>query len=180
LVVTSADKLLRNPIAGSPGCCARAASGHWRHLFSRRLCRPTCRAHRARGGWNHSRRCPRDIRPPEPLHCPVDICPVDIFAQRQHVWIARPTLKAIDQEQSLATVHHAIAGSPAARSPPLPMSHYPFDWGRRPHRNLPERRPRTETSVQGPVSGSLTPCHMSIADFCSHCSLDKTPGISIT
>jgi hypothetical protein len=31
---------------------------------------------------------------------------VDIFAQRQHVWIARPTLKAIDQEQSLATVHH--------------------------------------------------------------------------
>jgi hypothetical protein len=38
------------------------------------------------------------------LHCPVDICPVDIFAQRQHVWIARPTLKAIDQEQSLATV----------------------------------------------------------------------------
>ncbi len=53
----------------------------------------------------------RDTRPPEPLHCPVDICPVDIFAQRQHVWIARPTLKAIDQEQSLATVHHAIAGS---------------------------------------------------------------------
>jgi hypothetical protein len=69
---------------------------------------------------------------------------VDIFAQRQHVWIARPTLKAIDQEQSLATVHHAIAGSPAARSPPLPMSHYPFDWGVVPHRNLPERRPRTD------------------------------------
>ena len=33
---------------------------------------------------------------------------MDIFAQRQHVWIARPTLKVIDQEQSLATVHHAI------------------------------------------------------------------------
>jgi hypothetical protein len=47
------------------------------------------------------------------------ICPVDIFAQRQHVWIARPTLKAVDQEQSLATVHHVIAGSPAARSPPM-------------------------------------------------------------
>jgi hypothetical protein len=47
----------------------------------------------------------------------VDIRPVDILAQRQDVWIARPTLKAIDQEQSLATVHHAIAGSPAARSP---------------------------------------------------------------
>ena len=60
---------------------------------------------------NHSRRCPRDIRPPEPLHCPVDIRPVDILAQRQDFWIARPTLKAIDQEQSLATVHHAIAGS---------------------------------------------------------------------
>jgi hypothetical protein len=90
-------------------------------FFPRRLCRPTCRAHRARGGWNHSRRCPV-TRPPECRDCPVDICPVDIFAQRQHVWIARPTLKAIDQEQSLATVHHAIAGSPAARSPPLPMS----------------------------------------------------------
>ena len=88
-------------------------------FFPRRLCRPTCRAHRAGGRWHHSRLCPRDIRPPEPLHCPVDICPVDIFAQRQHVWIARPTLKAIDQEQSLATVHHAIAGSPAARSPPM-------------------------------------------------------------
>jgi hypothetical protein len=47
---------------------------------------------------------------------------VDIFAQRQHVWIARPALEAIDQEQSLATVHHAIAGSPAARSPPLPIA----------------------------------------------------------
>jgi hypothetical protein len=80
-------------------------------FLPRRLCGPTCRAHRARGGWKHSRRCPRDTRPPEPLHCPVDIRPVDIFAQRQHVWIARPTLKAIDQEQSLATVHHAIAGS---------------------------------------------------------------------
>jgi hypothetical protein len=73
-----------------------------------------------------------DYPNPEPLDCPGDSCPVDILAQRQHVWIARPTLKAIDQEQSLATVHHAIAGSPAARSPPLPMSHYPFDWGRRP------------------------------------------------
>jgi len=51
--------------------------------------------------------------------CPVDIRPVDILAQRQDFWIARPTLKAIDQEQSLATVHHAIAGSPAARSPPM-------------------------------------------------------------
>ena len=35
--------------------------------------------------------------------------PVDILAQRQHVRVARPTLKAIDQEQSLATVHHARA-----------------------------------------------------------------------
>ena len=70
-------------------------------FFPRRLCRPTCRAHRAGGRWHHSRRCPRDIiRSPEPLHCPADICPVDIFAQRQHVWIARPTLEAIDQEQS--------------------------------------------------------------------------------
>jgi hypothetical protein len=34
----------------------------------------------------------------------------------------RPTLKAIDQEQSLAAVHHAIGGSPAARSPPLPIA----------------------------------------------------------
>jgi hypothetical protein len=80
-------------------------------FFPRRLCRPTCRAHRAGGRWHHSRLCPRDIRPPECRDCPVDICPVDIFAQRQDFWIARPTLKAIDQEQSLATVHHAIAGS---------------------------------------------------------------------
>jgi hypothetical protein len=29
------------------------------------------------------------------------------------------TLKAFDQEQSLATVHHAIEGSPAALSPPV-------------------------------------------------------------
>jgi hypothetical protein len=28
LVVTGADKLLRNPITGIPVCCARAASGH--------------------------------------------------------------------------------------------------------------------------------------------------------
>ena len=49
----------------------------------------------------------------------MDIRPVDILAQRQDFWIARPTLKAIDQEQSLATVHHAIAGSSAARSPPI-------------------------------------------------------------
>ena len=34
-------------------------------FFPRRLCRPTCRAHRAGGGWHHSRLCPRDIRPPE-------------------------------------------------------------------------------------------------------------------
>ena len=88
-------------------------------FFPRRLCRPTCRAHRAGGGWHHSRLCPRDIRPPECRDCPVDIRPVDILAQRQDFWIARPTLKAIDQEQSLATVHHAIAGSPAARSPPM-------------------------------------------------------------
>ena len=59
----------------------------------------------------------RDIWPPECRDCPVDIRPVDILAQRQDFWIARPTLKAIDQEQSLATVHHAIAGSPTARSP---------------------------------------------------------------
>src|SRR6266540_595734 len=32
--------------------------------------------------------------------------PVDIFAQRQHVRVARSTLKAIDQEQSIAAVHH--------------------------------------------------------------------------
>ena len=38
----------------------------------------------------------------------MDIRPVDILAQRQHVRVARPTLKAFDQEQSLATVHHAI------------------------------------------------------------------------
>jgi hypothetical protein len=31
---------------------------------------------------------------------------MDIFAQRQDFWIARPTLEVIDQEQSLATVHH--------------------------------------------------------------------------
>jgi hypothetical protein len=28
LVVTGADKLLRNPITGIAGCCGRAASGH--------------------------------------------------------------------------------------------------------------------------------------------------------
>ena len=28
LLVTGADRLLRNPITGIPGCCARAASGH--------------------------------------------------------------------------------------------------------------------------------------------------------
>ena len=39
-------------------------------------------------------------------------------------------LKAHDLIASPAFV--AIAGSPAARSPPLPMSQYPFDWGRRP------------------------------------------------
>jgi acetone carboxylase gamma subunit len=39
------------------------------------------------------------IRPAECPDCPpVDICPVDILAQRQHVWIARPTLEAFDQE----------------------------------------------------------------------------------
>ena len=109
-------------------------------FFPRRLCRPTCRAHRARGGWNHSRRCPV-TRPPKSRDCPVDIRPVDIFAQRQHVWIARPTLKAIDQEQSLATVHHAIAGSPAARSP----------RGRRPPPQFARTPPSHRTSVQGPV-----------------------------
>jgi hypothetical protein len=30
--------------------------------------------------------------------------PVDIFAQRQHVRVARPTPKAFDQEQSIAAV----------------------------------------------------------------------------
>ena len=39
----------------------------------------------------------------------MDIRPVEILAQRQHVRVARPTLKAFDQEQSLATVHHLIA-----------------------------------------------------------------------
>jgi hypothetical protein len=97
-------------------------------FFPRRLCRPTCCAHGARGGWNHSRRCPRDIRPPEPLHCPVDTCPVDIFAQRQHVWIARPTLKAIDQEQSLAAVHHcSLSGSYLRVCPPL-RPYFPLSW----------------------------------------------------
>jgi hypothetical protein len=42
------------------------------------------------------------IRPAECPDCP----PVDILAQRQHVWIARPTLEAFDQEQSIAPVHH--------------------------------------------------------------------------
>ena len=37
-----------------------------------------------------------------------------MLAQRQHVQVARPTLKAFDQEQSLATVHHAIAGDGTA------------------------------------------------------------------
>jgi hypothetical protein len=36
----------------------------------------------------------------------VDISPTDILAQRQDFWVARPTLKAIDQEQSFVAVHH--------------------------------------------------------------------------
>ena len=87
-------------------------------FFPRRLCRPTCRAHRAGRRRKHYRRCPV-TRPPKSRDCPVDIRPVHILAQRQDFWIARPTLKAIDQEQNLATVHLAIAGSPAARSPPM-------------------------------------------------------------
>jgi hypothetical protein len=93
-------------------------------FFPRRLCRPTCRAHRARGGWNHSRLCPRDIRPPKPWVCPVDISPMDILAQRQDFWVARPTLKALNQKQSLAAVHHCSLWA-RARAPPLPMSHCP-------------------------------------------------------
>jgi hypothetical protein len=89
------------------GPVARASLGaHGAIFFSSPSLPPYVPRTPARGGWNHNRRCPRDIRPPELLHCPVDICPVDIFAQRQHVWIARPTLKAIDQEQSIVAVHH--------------------------------------------------------------------------
>jgi hypothetical protein len=36
----------------------------------------------------------------------VDIRPVYILAQHQNIRVARPSLKAIDQEQSLATFHH--------------------------------------------------------------------------
>jgi hypothetical protein len=75
-------------------------------FLPRRLCGPTGRADRARGGSNHSRRRPRDIRPSECWDCPVDISPTDILAQRQDFWVARPTLKAVDQEQSIAAVHH--------------------------------------------------------------------------
>src|SRR5262249_61407685 len=53
-----------------------------------------------------NRLCPRDIRPPECWDCPVDISPMDILAQRQDFWIAHPTLKALNQKQSLAAVHH--------------------------------------------------------------------------
>ena len=35
----------------------------------------------------------RDIRPPECRDCPVDIRPVDILPQRQHIRVARPTLR---------------------------------------------------------------------------------------
>jgi hypothetical protein len=72
------------------------------------------------GQGNHSQRC-AVARPAECRDYPVDICPVDIFAQRQHVWIAHPTPKALNQKESRAAVHHA-AGSPAARSPPLAQS----------------------------------------------------------
>lgn len=62
--------------------------------------------------------------------CPVDIRPVDILAQRQDFWIARPTLKAIDQEQSLATVHHAqkhqCKGRSGLSGSLTPWSHLPY------------------------------------------------------
>src|SRR4029453_14083995 len=116
------------PGAGGPDDWESVSAPMAPSFFPRRVCRPTCRAHRARGGWNHSRRCPRDTRPPEPLHCPVDICPVDIFEQRQHVWIARPTLKAIDKEQSLAAVHHcSLSGSYLRVCPPL-RPYFPLSW----------------------------------------------------
>jgi hypothetical protein len=37
---------------------------------------------------------------------------MDILAQRQDFWVARPTLKALNQKQSLAAIHHCtLSGS---------------------------------------------------------------------
>ena len=42
---------------------------------------------------------------------------MDILAQRQHLWVARPTLKALNQKQSLAAVHHCtLSGSCSSAS----------------------------------------------------------------
>jgi hypothetical protein len=71
----------------------------------------------------------------------VDIRPVDIFAQRQHVWIARPTLKAIDQEQSLATVQHVLQVLRRLDRLRFPCRIIHSIGVVVPHRNLPERRP---------------------------------------
>src|SRR5262245_38189879 len=57
-------------------------------------------------------------RPPECWDCPMDIRPVDSLAQRQHVWVARPTLKAFDQEQSLAAIHHCTFPGGSSRPSP--------------------------------------------------------------
>src|SRR4029453_4890534 len=45
------------PGAGGPDDWESVSAPMAPSFFPRRLCRPTCRAHRARGGWNHSRRC---------------------------------------------------------------------------------------------------------------------------
>ena len=55
---------------------------------------------------------------PKPWVCPVDITPMDILAQRQDFWVARPTLRALSGPSFAA---YRVR----ARAPPLPMSHCP-------------------------------------------------------
>src|SRR6266545_4496978 len=98
------------PGAGGPDDWESVSAPMAPSFFPRRLCRPTCRAHRARGGWNHSRRCPRDIRPPEPLHCPVDMYDANLSAGL----VRRQMMKCWSLKMCQSLVTGACATAPSA------------------------------------------------------------------